>query len=150
MERKNPYPVAVVLLPIIHEHDMDGLLVVRRSIPPQVGKLAFPGGYIDKNESWQEGAARELKEEAGIIINPNSLLPLWFTSFENLVLLFGEGGQPMHYKELPVFVPNSEVSERGIIFGKLEMDLAFPLHEAAAQMYFDVRRNPASARFIPL
>ncbi|HWU89283.1 MAG TPA: NUDIX domain-containing protein, partial [Kofleriaceae bacterium] len=60
----NPIPVAVVLVPII-DGDRAGLLVVRRAIPP-AGKLALIGGFVEEHESWQEGAAREVREEAGV------------------------------------------------------------------------------------
>ena len=56
----NPIPGAVCLLPID-----DGLLCVRRAIPPGEGKLALPGGYIDQNETWQQAVARELGVPAG-------------------------------------------------------------------------------------
>src|SRR3954462_11499316 len=60
----NPTPVAVCLLPV-----GEGLLCVRRAIPPAVGQLALPGGYIDLAETWQQAAARELFEETGLRID---------------------------------------------------------------------------------
>jgi 8-oxo-dGTP pyrophosphatase MutT (NUDIX family) len=41
--------------------------VVRRAIPPARDTLALPGGFIDYGESWQNAAARELREETGIV-----------------------------------------------------------------------------------
>src|SRR4051794_25248089 len=64
----NPLPVAVTLLPVDA-----GLLVVRRTIEPQSGCLALPGGFIDLGESWREAAARELFEEAGVRTDPGEL-----------------------------------------------------------------------------
>ena len=135
----NPVPVAVVLVPVV-DGSRTGLLVVRRSIPPMIGKLALIGGFIEAHESWQDGAARELREEAGVTIEPASLQPLWYASTEprpNLVLLFSLA-QPIAASELPPFVANEEASERGIIFGPdgLEDELAFPLHAEAARRYF--------------
>jgi ADP-ribose pyrophosphatase YjhB (NUDIX family) len=43
-----------------------GLLCVRRSIEPALGELALPGGFLEVNETWQEGCVRELFEETGI------------------------------------------------------------------------------------
>jgi NADH pyrophosphatase NudC (nudix superfamily) len=59
----NPLPVSVVLLPVDA-----GLLVVRHNIAPQLGRLALPGGYINRGESWQQAGARELLEETGIAV----------------------------------------------------------------------------------
>ena len=42
------------------------VLLVERGIDPYKGKWAFPGGFIKMNESCEEGALRELKEETGL------------------------------------------------------------------------------------
>ena len=60
----NPSPVAVVLQPVV-EGDRTGLLVIRRAIPP-VGRLALVGGFVEAHETWQQSAAREMVEEAGV------------------------------------------------------------------------------------
>src|SRR5258706_11608181 len=81
----NPTPVAVVLLPVD-----GGLLMVRRSIPPHVGKLALPGGYINLGETWQAAGARELLEETGIAIDSQELRVLRVLSApEGMILIFG-------------------------------------------------------------
>jgi ADP-ribose pyrophosphatase YjhB (NUDIX family) len=134
----NPIPVAVVLVPIV-DGERTGLLVVRRAIPP-AGKLALVGGFVEEHESWQECAARELREEAGVAIDPAKLESLWYASSEprpNRLLLFSQA-PPMQAAELPAFAPNTEASERGIIFGPDDVDevLAFSLHAEAARRYF--------------
>ena len=42
------------------------LLVIKRK---DTGELAFPGGFIDKDEEPFQAALRELKEEAGVELN---------------------------------------------------------------------------------
>ena len=136
----NPIPVAVVLVPVV-VGARTGLLVVRRAIPP-VGKLALVGGFVEEHESWQAGAARELREEVNVEIDPASVQPMWFVSSEpvpNRVLLFGLA-PPLDARALPAFSPNAESSERGVIFGVQE--LAFPLHVQAAERYFGGRGSP--------
>lgn len=49
------------------------LLWVQRGLEPQRGKWAIPGGFLENNETLAEGAARELREEAGVILAPECL-----------------------------------------------------------------------------
>ncbi len=126
----NPTPVAVVLLPVD-----EGLLILQRGIPPQVGKWALPGGYIDFGETWQQGCARELWEETGIKIPAES-----FTLFDvhspangGLVLIFGIASA-MSATDLPAFVPNEEVLAWDIL-RKFEL-WAFPLHTLVTEAFF--------------
>jgi ADP-ribose pyrophosphatase YjhB (NUDIX family) len=138
----NPVPVSVVLVPVRHEGRV-GLLVVRRAIEPKKGLLGIVGGFLEEHESWQHGGAREVIEETGARIDPNALTPFWFTSTEprpNRVLLFSVAAE-IDAREVAPFAPNSECSERGLVFGPegLGEVLAFPLHAEAARRYFASR-----------
>ena len=42
------------------------VLLIQRAHPPFEGKWAFPGGFIDENESAEKAAQRELEEETGV------------------------------------------------------------------------------------
>lgn len=137
----NPIPVAVVLVPIVRG-DRTGLLVVRRGIEPGKGKLAIVGGFVEENETWQVGGAREMREEVGIDIDAKRLEPFYFVSTEprpNRVLLFSIA-PPMAERELTPFVPNAETMERTVIFAEDGFaDFAFPLHAEAARRFFHSR-----------
>lgn len=42
------------------------VLLIKRKRHPSIGKLAFPGGFLDPNEDVYTAAARELMEETGL------------------------------------------------------------------------------------
>ena len=50
------------------------LLVNRRSKEPAKGTLDLPGGFVDYNETGEEGIAREVKEETGLEITGSKYL----------------------------------------------------------------------------
>jgi ADP-ribose pyrophosphatase YjhB (NUDIX family) len=128
-----------------------GLLVVRRGIPPGVGKLALVGGFVEDHETWQVGCARELREEADVIVDPASVSMLWVTSTEpkpNRILMFAVTAP---VATLPPFQPNSETQERGVIYGPggLDEEFAFSLHAEAARRYFAARGVTGPHAFAP-
>ncbi len=49
------------------ENDMF-VLLIKRNNEPFKSKWALPGGFLEEDESFEAGAARELKEETGIQI----------------------------------------------------------------------------------
>ena len=56
----------------------DRLLWVQRDLQPKRGFWAIPGGYLESGETLAAGAARELHEEAGILL-PADQLQLYMT-----------------------------------------------------------------------
>lgn len=64
------YPMVVVTTFVAQA---DRLLWVQRGLEPQRGKWAIPGGFLENGETLAEGAARELHEEAGILLQPEQL-----------------------------------------------------------------------------
>ena len=128
---RNPIPVAVVLIPV----GGSGLLLIRRAIPPQAGKLALPGGFVNFGETWQDGGAREVREETGLVIDPKSLREIRVCSAGNTVLIFAVApGLPA----LPAFTPNAETSEQVVITEPVET--AFPFHTEVVREWFAARR----------
>jgi len=125
----NPLPVAVLLQPVD-----GGLLAIRRAIAP-VGKLALPGGFIDADEGWQAAAARELREETGVQIDPVGIREARVLSAPDGTLLVFGLAAPLAAGDLPPFTPSAEASER-VILQDEAADMAFPLHAQVVREYF--------------
>lgn len=124
----NPLPVSVVLLPVA-----DGLLGIRRTVPPHEGRLALPGGYINTGESWQEAGAREVREETGIELDPTGIQDFGVLSApDGTVLIFGLAGSRL--EALPAFTNTDETSELVVLDAAAE--LAFPLHAQMVRKFF--------------
>jgi 8-oxo-dGTP diphosphatase len=45
------------------------ILLIERGFDPYKGHWAFPGGFVEIDESCEEGVLRELKEETGLLIS---------------------------------------------------------------------------------
>lgn len=108
---------------------------VRRSIPPRVGELALPGGYVNFGETWQEAGAREMFEEAGLLLEPGEIQEFCVRSApDGSLIIFGRA-QPRRETDLPQFIPNDEASERKILVRPEKM--AFGLHQEVAEAFFN-------------
>ena len=125
---RNPLPVAVVIQPVD-----DGVLTVRRTIPPRSGWLALPGGYIEFGENWQAAGARELWEEAGVQIDPATLREVMVFSAPDNTLIVVALAPHLTSEQLVAFTVTEEASERVIVTRSLE--LAFPLHTEVVADY---------------
>ncbi len=54
-----------------------GIVLVRRAIEPRYGKWVFPGGYVDRGESLEAAAIREVKEESGLDVRLTRLVGVY-------------------------------------------------------------------------
>ncbi|MFF0747293.1 NUDIX domain-containing protein [Streptomyces sp. NPDC004111] len=147
---RNPLPVAVALLPVhattttptttttsttsAAPTPSTGLLVITRTIEPQNGALALPGGFIDHAEDWRNAVVRELREETGIEAHAADVqLADALSSPTDHLLLFGLL-PAVEESELPPSVPTAETAGWQVLYAPTE--LAFPLHTQAARAWF--------------
>lgn len=133
---RNPLPVTVVRCVVVDQNNKQGVVCIRRAIPPHVDELALPGGYLDVTDaSWEEGAAREFFEETGTKLDPKNLVldQVVTSPLNGNLLLFCSTQIPT--AQMAAFVPNSEVSELTFAWGPLE--LCFPTHTEALERFFN-------------
>jgi len=57
--------VDIILFSPQHDGDVN-VLLIQRDKPPFEGRWAFPGGFMDMDETLEEAAHRELQEETGL------------------------------------------------------------------------------------
>ncbi|MDB1090034.1 NUDIX domain-containing protein [Streptomyces sp. ACA25] len=134
---RNPLPVAVALLPVRPRSGPAGLVVVRRTIRPQRGELALPGGFIDHGELWQRAVARELAEETGITAREEEVrLADVLSSTDGHLLIFGLLAE-RDVTALPPSEPTDETEGWELL--PAPVPLAFPLHTRAARNWFEGR-----------
>lgn len=129
MEYKNPTPVVVGLVfPRPQE-----LLLIRRKIEPHKGKFALPGGYVELGEDWRAALARELDQEASVIVSTDPehmrVYDVRSTPDGEKILIFAVVEQE-GVKKMQRFKQNDETSERKLtaVDDWTWPKLCFPLH----------------------
>ncbi|MCX5214062.1 adenylosuccinate synthetase [Kitasatospora sp. NBC_00240] len=132
---RNPLPVVVTLLPVDLPGGERQLVVIRRTIEPGYGRLAFPGGYIDYGESWQQACVRELREETGIEAEASDIILVSTDSDASGGFLCLFGLLPARdLADLPLSVPTDETE--GWELATAGTELAFPFHTRVSNSWF--------------
>jgi ADP-ribose pyrophosphatase YjhB (NUDIX family) len=131
------YNVAVSSAVLILAPDGHALFI-RRARDPGKDKLALPGGFIDRGETAEHAALREVREEAGVKLGS----VLFLASFPNLYTY-----RSVEYPVVDLFftaqVPSREASPLDDVTEIVwappaslrEADLAFPSHARAIELY---------------
>ena len=116
----------------------DRVLLCRRGIDPRSGLWTLPAGYLETNETTEEGAVRETWEEARARVDIDSLYTIFDLPYISQIYMFyrarlrdGRFSAGEETLEADVF------SERDLPWDKL----AFPVVERTLKLYFQDREN---------
>lgn len=66
---KYPRPAVTTDCVVFTKEEEPKVLLIQRGNEPYKGCWAFPGGFMDMEETAEECAVRELKEETGLTVN---------------------------------------------------------------------------------
>jgi ADP-ribose pyrophosphatase YjhB (NUDIX family) len=110
----------------------DKFLLCRRAIEPQKGFWTYPAGYLENQESLEEGVKREANEEAGVTIKLVRLLDIYsLTAIDQVHIIY------LAEMIKPEYSPGKESLEVAM-FSKKNIpwdDLAFPVIRWALNAY---------------
>jgi ADP-ribose pyrophosphatase YjhB (NUDIX family) len=125
---RNPLPVAACLV-----EAEGGLYLIRRRHEPSQGRWGLPAGFVEHGETPAEAAARETREETGLLVAVGALVGLYpyveqggersgiVIAYRAVVI----GGTPVaadDAAEVRLFAPEA-----------LPLDIAFETHRLALQ-----------------
>ena len=132
---ENPKPTATLICV-----DGDNLLLVKRAVEPGKGMWGLPGGFIELNETPDEAATRELKEETNLdgVVNCQLGYTCHFNTLYGDVLLLAF---LMNIDDYSTMIAGDDADDAKLFpFNQLPV-LAFDSHEKIVQLYFEHINN---------
>ena len=116
----------------------DKIMLCRRGIEPQFGMWNLPGGFMENNETVEEGAAREMLEETNGRVKILSLHTVFSVTHVNQVHLhFLANMEDLNYSETPESTEIALFTEGSIPWD----EIAFASNLFAIKRYFEDRKN---------
>ena len=135
---KNPLIVCGVV-PVFE----DKVMLCRRGIEPRFGKWTLPAGFMENGETVEEGAERELFEEAVATVTLGPLLTVLSVPYISQVHMMYLGTLHLGVNGEGKFATTPESTEIKL-FTEAEIpwkELAFRTVKTALEHYFECRRS---------
>ena len=132
----NPLPVVVGL---IYKEGSSGysVLGIRRAIQPCKGELALIGGFLESGEMWEAGLSREVQEEVGISIPPESwkLEQVFTVLSPPRLIVTASAACPKEFEE-PDSVPFDPQEVQQVLWLQSPTTLCFSSHTESLHRFF--------------
>ena len=129
---ENPVPASCMVV----ADDKNRVLLVKRSVWPKKGDWCLPGGYMELNETPEQCALRELREETGLSGRIKQLLGV--TASQNqlygTVLMIGY----LVDRHSGCINPGDDVSDAAYFEYNALPKIAFKSHDNFLRIYFAV------------
>ncbi len=122
----------------------DRILLCRRAIEPRTGYWTLPAGYLELNESTEDGAMREAREEAGAELRLNGILAVYNIPRISQVQIIYRA------ELLSDDIAAGEESQEVGLFAEADIpwqDLAFPSVRWALRQYDEIKDKASFAPF---
>jgi len=134
---RNPLPVVVG---VVTRPRQKRVLLIVRGIEPGKDEWALPGGFLEVDETPQEGVQREIKEELGITTRLQGFLGVETDSSRTYgrVIVIG-----YHLtSDLENLSISSEVQDTNLLSEQEVPPIVFPSHRRMLWRFFHTYRNP--------
>lgn len=136
----SPNAVSVAVVPVEFNGEVK-YLGLRRNIEPALGRVAFPGGFVNENEAPVDAVIRETFEETGLVLKESSDWNNFHIAStpRNEFLLFFAYNKVIPWDEVEkAFTNHSENFETQEIMPiDTSSELGFPLHKEALLLHWE-------------
>lgn len=135
----NPIPVVVAIIRVFQRDSgaQCGWLVQKRAQAPGKGGWAFPGGYVEFGETYQQACAREIKEEIGLDTKPDHYhVEDILNDSQGHMMIFCYHTEGIYQDEIH-FTPNNEVLEIDFPILPEHRELVFATHNHMWRRVYD-------------
>ncbi len=131
----NPYPAAATLT--VRDSEV---LLVRRGVEPRVGMWCLPSGFEEYEETPEEAAVRETREESGLDVELTGLFSVNYVSETDkrcVLIIYTAVPRDPSATDADLAAGDDATDARFFPLDALPPDIAFVSHREAIEKYRD-------------
>ncbi len=126
---ENPLPATCLVV----ADNRQGILLVRRGVEPKIGYWCLPGGFMELDETPEQAALRELREETGLIGRIDTLLGVSANPSKLYQTVLMIGYLVKQYEGIPM--AGDDATDIAFFDKQNLPEIAFESHAGFIQMY---------------